>query len=445
MTWELIDDLHIIPDAIQVFTQGDFSQFSDPVAGLFRPGYWSIQGLHGRIFGDRLVLWHASRLVCSLLIVAVFFKIVETVSGSPRRAALAALLYSMTCGALENQYRLGTAEPLFILLHLIALRAMIQPTRRRLILACASAAVAYTIKELAVVMLGAAALGVLLNRQDRKSWTLFFTANCLSFAGIRIAAALLGSLDGADPGRYELQHVAANLHNYGRLILQNFNLLLPVALVFAGMAWRRPGWRDDPRMRWALLFLGYALSSLALYLPYWICCRHYFIQASLGFSAFIAMVLPVPQGRPSRAALAGLAALAILTFWDFAANWNVAFQTHVRQSRFHAEIVRAVVAQTSPEARLAMYRPDKIGEIELRDDMVRYLTRVRPGLRFVETGAEHRIRRFEFNPRLAENPPRITGRVLGSIERPFIPYALAFPLQPRVRWIVETESWTIQP
>jgi hypothetical protein len=441
MTWELIDDFTILPYSVRIFTKGDFSAFSDATSGLLRPGYWTFQGLHGLVLGENVRLWHAARLGWSLVIVALFFKIVEEVSGSPRRAALAAVLYSMTCGALENQYRLGTAEPPLIILHLVALAAMLRPTRGRLVLACASAAVAYTVKELAVVMLGTAVLGTVLLREQRRAWAVFLAANGLSFAAIRISAFVLGSLTGGYSGRYgDLGDVATNTGEYGRLLLQNFNLLFPVAIGIAMAALWRPARREDVRIRWAMLWLGYAAGSILLYLPFWICCRHYFIQASLGIAAFVALVLPSPVGRRGVAAAAGL---VLLTVWDFAANWNLSIQLHVRQSRFHAEVVRRIDERIPPGSRMMLAPARKDGDREPRDHMIRYLARRRPDLRFVESDPDVLLTRVVENPNVPGPPAAASGAVVHRLEKPMLQFSMALLARGRLYSAVERESWVL--
>jgi hypothetical protein len=446
MTWELIDDLTIVPYAGRVFTQGDFSAFSDASSGLLRPGYWAFQGIHGLVFGESLLLWHAARLGWSLLIVGLFFKIIERVSGSPRRAALAAILFSTTTGAIENQYRLGTAEPAMIALQLLALLLMTRPTKARLAGACLAAAAAYTVKELAVVMLGMALLGAIFHRERRKEWAVFLAANAVAFAAIRTSAAALGSLTGDYSGRYgDPSSVVVNAGAYARMIAQNFNLLLPLALALGAWgAWKRKG--DEPAMqRWAWMFLGFGAGSVALYLPFWICCRHYFIQAALGFSAFIALVVTVPEGRPSTARVAALVALSALALWDFAANWNFALQTHVRQSRFHAEVVRRIAERLPASARVEMYRPVKDGDWEPRWSMEKYLARRRGDLRFVEAGGDVRVARHVINPKLGSGGGPEPASPLHRMTKPFLQHSLAIPVRPGLFSVLEVEAWTAGP
>jgi hypothetical protein len=445
MEHELIDDYHILPDAARV-AGGDFSQFNDPYSGLFRPGYWTFQGLHALLFGEDILLWHVARVGWSLLAAGLLFTAVLRAGGSRWRAAGATILYTATCGAIENQYRLGTAEPPLVLLHLMALLGMTRPTGWRLAAACAAAALAYLVKEVAVTLLGTALVGVWLHRRERRAWAVFLAANALAFAAVRLTAGWLGSLVGGYSGRYgDPADVASHVVAYAKLTLQNFNFLLPAALALGLAAARREGLRNDPARCWAWTWLSYAAGSLALQVPFWLFNRYYFIQAALGMAAFIALVLPASPRLPRPAVRAAAVLLAVFTLWDFAANWNLAWQVHVRQSRFHAEMAARIASIPRAGARIEMYPVSAEGELEPRAGMAEYLRRRRPDLVFVERDGDYVVHRRVFNPKLmnAPLPPPAGGRPVGAMQKPFLQYSVAFLTAPRVVAFTETESWFV--
>jgi hypothetical protein len=441
MKAELIDDGTILPQSAQLFREGRIQPAGEIGAGRFRPGYWVFQGVHGLLLGVNVFAWHVVRLGWSLVVVALLFWLLDQISGSPRRAALGAVLYSMSTGAMEIQYRLGPAELPLVLLQLTALCALARPGCIRL--AVAAVAASFTIKEVAVVFIGVAAVGALLLRENRRSWLIVLGVAVVAFAAARGTAVALGSHTGSYSARYgAAEDVVRNTLNYAKFTLQNFNILLPLAAV--AMAARRP-WREDPGFRWAWIFLAYALGSIAINIPFWLCCRHYFVQACLGFSAFIALALPNPATVRSRWSPVTVFALAAMTVWDFAANANIAFQVHVRQSRFAAAMIQRIAREVPPAAVVDLPRPDNEGELEGWGQVKASVSERRPDLRWSEVGATCRIERSIFNPKLSAIPAETTGRALGRQDRPLLQYSLGFLVRPRVVSALEVERWSIQP
>ena len=129
--WMIIDDgenARTAAELSQHFSSGDVAWLLKFEAhnGVFRPVYWLRHWVAFSLFGSNVMLHHFGHLLWYLAISGLIFLLVKEIVNDDLAGFLAGVFWLLFFPAMENFYRLGTAEPGLVLFLLATLYFLIR-------------------------------------------------------------------------------------------------------------------------------------------------------------------------------------------------------------------------------------------------------------------------------------------------------------------------------
>ncbi|HEY3067162.1 MAG TPA: hypothetical protein VGL09_15320 [Methylomirabilota bacterium] len=297
----LLDDGLTLQTGREVAGAWSSTLYLIPETGRFFPAYWLAYSIIVTVVGARPLAFFAVNALLLAGLLALLARLIRHAGGTPRQAAIAAVVFAVSGPAIETFYTLSKAEGLqmaWIAVSLLATAASTatpRRTRRAGLIALAAVAMllADATKETGLVLipisLGWLAIDWWLAR-DRSAGLRFAATYVVvnlvagaAFAVLRWSYAPLALGEGTYTRAYALDGDAAGaaLFRIASWLVRDFAFLLPL-LVVAALSLTR----GTPASRRLILYISVWMAGwLAVYVPWPATFEYYLLPFSFGAAA----------------------------------------------------------------------------------------------------------------------------------------------------------------
>lgn len=304
--WMIVDDGESARASAELsdhFAKGNFAWLFKFEAqnGLLRPTYWLLQWVNFSLLGNNVYLHHFSHLLLFAIIAILIFLLTEVISGDSFAGLVAGLVFMYFGPAAENFYRLGTGEPVLVLVLLGTLYFLIKAVKSHSLFLFSLSLIflvfSWFAKSTIIVFvpwsLFVIFLFFLFQEKDYphavRLSVVFLLGNLVLLVLVRLIMSAY-QIEGGYGSQYQLdpRAILARLNFYLKMITKTYGPI--IYLLLASFLWRLFSklpvkkskflWQD----KWELAMLGFFALLLAIQLPWPHLMGRYLPPALIGLS-----------------------------------------------------------------------------------------------------------------------------------------------------------------
>ena len=333
----------LLDDAITFHTVDGIHQAGwdlwDLQTGRSRPVYWLYWLAVRTIAGSHAEVYFVINTILLLSTLWLVQRLVDFLGGKQAHFQIAALIFLLSAPTIEAYYTLSKAEPLQVLLILIALNALTRSTfpasiHRQVLVTIIVAAVilaAAMVKETTAIILPIAAIWFLLallfrvGESHRRLLLLFLGASALgvaAFFAIRLTLVGVDTAEGYASGyEFSIQRIGSSASRWGAWILYGFSYFIVLLPLLISRAFRRAPAETKLIITGLLAWIGVWVVS---FLPWIFVASYYLLPVTLGigFSTSVIVVFHFSE-HPKRSGILPLTFLGLSGFLFLVTIMNI--------------------------------------------------------------------------------------------------------------------------